>query len=412
MSTAVLSRPSSGRTPDGDYPAARAAYNKVFRTFALVVGIAGVSLGALNHARVARETELLPLWWSIPALAAVFATALILAVTAYFAPERFLCAVLRVHSIGYVLAMVTWPLAYSGPPIDDFGSWLWSVNAVAATVSAIAWAPRIALPYLALVPAGSVLLNAYGGAGIDWGIVFEDIAMAATAATVFVSMAMIGLNTGSRLDEIKASAQARAAKAAAAAARNQERERIDGLIHDGVISTLLNASQGGDTVILARQSRRTLDHIDRLRAGLESAQPFRGSEAIAYLRSAATDISEDTPVSVDAPRDTETFTVPAEVVRAIGAGLAEALTNSLRHADVPGRQTDRWVVISVFPERVRVTVHDNGRGFDPRSVPADRLGLTVSIRGRMDRVTGGTARVESTPGGGTNITLQWRSSDD
>ncbi|MBB3038142.1 sensor histidine kinase [Hoyosella altamirensis] len=415
MSTAVLATPHTQEQSAVTVaePITPAAYHKVFRTFALVLGVAGVSLGLLNQQRVAREFEILPLWWSIPALAAVFASTLVLALTAYFAPIRILCFLLRTISIGYVLALITWPLAHSGPPLeDDFRCWLWSVNALAAMAAAVAWPPRIALPYLALIPAGSVLLNAYAAEYSEWGNVIEDIAMATTAATVYVSMGLIGLNTGWRLDEIKASAQARAAKAAATAARNQERERIDGLIHDGVISTLLNASQGGDTAVLARQSRRTLDQIDGLRAGVEAAQAFRGSEAVAYLRSAAMDISEDAVVNLDAPHEMDSFTIPAYAVRAIGAGLAEALTNSIRHADVPGRTTHRTVSISMYPERCRVSVHDNGKGFDPRSTPADRLGLAVSIRGRMARVPGGSSRVESTPGGGTNVTLFWRSSDD
>lgn len=401
---------------DEQEPVTPAAYHKVFRTFVLIIGLAGISLGVLNRPRIFRELELLPLWWSIPALTAVFATALVLALTAYLAPIPFLRILLRIHSIGYVVALLSWPLAYSGPPLEDFGSWLWSVNALAAMVSAAAWSPRIALPYLALVPAGSVLLNAYAERTPDWGLVCEEILLAATAATIYVSMAVIGLNTGWRLDQIKASARSRAAKAAATAARNQERERIDGLIHDGVIATLLNASQGGNVDVLARQSRRTLEQIDKLRDGHTSEQELQGAEAVAYIRASALDICEDVPISVDLSRAPD-FTVPAEVVRAIGAGLAEALTNSLRHAGERGRPVDRRVEISVAQGSVCASISDNGRGFDPRTVPADRLGLAVSIRGRMGRLPGGSSRLDSEPGRGTTIVLQWQqlpelSSDD
>ena len=46
-------------------------------------------------------------------------------------------------------------------------------------------------------------------------------------------------------------------------------------------------------------------------------------------------------------------------------------------------------------------VVDGGRGFDPATVPADRLGLRQSVVGRVERV-GGSARVWS---GATGTTV-------
>jgi signal transduction histidine kinase len=53
-----------------------------------------------------------------------------------------------------------------------------------------------------------------------------------------------------------------------------------------------------------------------------------------------------------------------------------------------------------------VTVRDLGRGFDPAAVPAGRLGLTRSVRERMAQVDG-RAVVESEPGRGTVVRLEW-----
>ena len=57
---------------------------------------------------------------------------------------------------------------------------------------------------------------------------------------------------------------------------------------------------------------------------------------------------------------------------------------------------------------VTVTVRDEGAGFEPGAVDPYRLGLRVSIRGRLAAVRGGSARVTSTPGRGTTVTLDWR----
>ncbi|MEZ5190189.1 MAG: hypothetical protein R2717_04415 [Schumannella sp.] len=52
-----------------------------------------------------------------------------------------------------------------------------------------------------------------------------------------------------------------------------------------------------------------------------------------------------------------------------------------------------------------IMITDQGAGFDPSSVPEDRLGVRGSIVRRMEDV-GGAARVWSSPGGGTSVVLR------
>ena len=52
-----------------------------------------------------------------------------------------------------------------------------------------------------------------------------------------------------------------------------------------------------------------------------------------------------------------------------------------------------------------VMVIDDGAGFDPAAVPADRLGIASSVRARMARV-GGSAQVWSSPGSGTSVIIR------
>jgi signal transduction histidine kinase len=58
----------------------------------------------------------------------------------------------------------------------------------------------------------------------------------------------------------------------------------------------------------------------------------------------------------------------------------------------------------VEPESVAIFVRDRGCGFDPDAVPDDRRGLAGSVRDRMTR-HGGTVRLRSTPGTGTEVGL-------
>jgi signal transduction histidine kinase len=64
--------------------------------------------------------------------------------------------------------------------------------------------------------------------------------------------------------------------------------------------------------------------------------------------------------------------------------------------------------ISVYAEadnaHVGVFVRDRGKGFERSAVPADRRGLADSIEARMARA-GGTARIVTAPGAGTEVEL-------
>ncbi|MBM3957896.1 MAG: sensor histidine kinase, partial [Gemmatimonadetes bacterium] len=83
----------------------------------------------------------------------------------------------------------------------------------------------------------------------------------------------------------------------------------------------------------------------------------------------------------------------------------EALRNICKHAEA----TRVDAVLDFFPDSVRMTVKDNGKGFDlPRrldDLPATgRLGL-VGMEERAE-LLGGSLRVESRRGAGTAVTVE------
>jgi signal transduction histidine kinase len=92
------------------------------------------------------------------------------------------------------------------------------------------------------------------------------------------------------------------------------------------------------------------------------------------------------------------------VAAKISAATAEALSNSVRHAG----EVYRAMAVTVRPGMVEVEVRDDGPGFDPDRVGADRLGVSGSIIGRMSRLPGGYARIDSDRGRGTTVVLGWR----
>jgi signal transduction histidine kinase len=91
---------------------------------------------------------------------------------------------------------------------------------------------------------------------------------------------------------------------------------------------------------------------------------------------------------------------PASLEALTGA-LAQCLTNVRKHS---GRFTAEVVILDAGDD-VTVTVIDGGIGFDVDAVPADRLGLRQSVRGRIEGV-GGDVRVWSGEGAGTAVLLR------
>jgi len=100
--------------------------------------------------------------------------------------------------------------------------------------------------------------------------------------------------------------------------------------------------------------------------------------------------------------------LPAEIETAAYRVVQEALTNVLKHA--AARNVS--VVLERKADQLRVIVEDDGRGFDPETVPQlgwvdedgrirHRIGLS-GIRERLGLV-GGTMALESAPGAGTAL---------
>jgi signal transduction histidine kinase/ligand-binding sensor domain-containing protein len=80
--------------------------------------------------------------------------------------------------------------------------------------------------------------------------------------------------------------------------------------------------------------------------------------------------------------------------------LQESVNNILKHAQA----TKAYLEIWREGDELRVTVRDNGRGYDVGSIPQRGLGLT-SISERV-RILGGTLTVTTAPGAGTMIELR------
>ncbi|WP_027503674.1 ATP-binding protein [Rhodococcus sp. UNC363MFTsu5.1] len=347
-------------------------------------------------------------WWTPVIVVVVYGSGLLPGALSFRRDTRPMRIASGVAATAFLLAVFSWPLAWNGPPLPS-GEILWLATfpGLASLAVVSTWPTWVMFAHLVIGCVTVQIVNFAAHQDAPRELLLPEIAFAIMFCTLFVGAAVMALRTGRVLDATTDSTHAAAAAAAARRARTVERERFDALIHDGVMSTLLAASRQGATPAVSRLATTTLRQLDALRDGQGAQQHFGGEEALSLLRAAAADVDEGVAVRVEKHIDAQTLTIPAETARALAAALAEALRNSVRHA---GETATRSVEVAVARNGVAVLVSDDGRGFDPTTVPAHRLGVSVSIHGRMRQLDGGSARIETAPGAGTRVHLAWSSS--
>jgi two-component system NarL family sensor kinase len=91
--------------------------------------------------------------------------------------------------------------------------------------------------------------------------------------------------------------------------------------------------------------------------------------------------------------------LPARLEVGVYRIISEALTNVERHAHAERVR----VRLTITPERLRCTISDDGRGFNPEEVPVGHFGL-VGMNERA-KLLGGRLRLASAPGRGTRLSV-------
>ncbi|MFI1468243.1 PspC domain-containing protein [Streptomyces wuyuanensis] len=191
--------------------------------------------------------------------------------------------------------------------------------------------------------------------------------------------------------------------------RAQERAEVAAHVHDSVLHTLTliqrNADDAGEVRRLARAQERELRNWLYRPEGTGKEEDEEPTTLADAVKRAAAEVEDKhgVPLEVvvvgDCPLD-EKLTAQMQAAR-------EAMVNAAKYG---GEGGPVQVYAEVEGRTVFVSVRDRGPGFDPDAVPEDRMGVRESIVGRMQR-NGGTARLRSVPGGGTEVELEMERAD-
>ena len=379
--------------------------DRILRMFARFTSVGYLAYLALLYPSITTTAPLMHRWWTPPAVVVVFGTGVLPGLLSFRRGTAAMRTAAAAAAMAFLAAALTWPLAWTGTQLPgDDGVWLAAFPGLASLAGVIAWPTRMAFAHLVIGCTAVQVINLVARVNASAPMLVPEITFAIMFCTLFVGGAAMALRTGRLLDATTDATHAAAASAAAQRARAVERERFDALIHDGVIATLLTASRPVHRRTVRALAATTLRELDDLHTIDNPDQDIALDEILAQLRTATVDVDPSASFGVTGTETAQTLRLPLSTVRSISAALSEALHNSHLHA---GSRATRTVTAALQSESISIAVVDDGVGFDHTAIPPHRLGIAVSILGRMRHVTGGSAQVDSEPGRGTTVHIEW-----
>ncbi len=205
-------------------------------------------------------------------------------------------------------------------------------------------------------------------------------------------------------------------------AREQERRLVAQDLHDSIGGRLAGIKYGLEKIVAQKDSngKETIsvfnDLIDVVRSALEETQRIAKNlhpsilddlGLQAAVRGYCREFQQLYPhIAVDLKQELDEAGLPDSLKILTYRVLQEALNNAAKHSDAE----HVCVALRHHTDRLELTVVDDGRGFDKTSVSnANRSASGMGLQGMRERAElfGGTFRLDSRIGHGTNIRVTW-----
>jgi len=387
----------------------QSALDRLIRTLLVAIGVGGALFTVLGLPQIVEQYAYLEPTYAVAAIVVFCGLPALLVILSFRVPVRVLRIIAGTQATASLALLALWVPSMT-PGALEGGDLPWIVNMITiATVQAaiamsfvLSWVYMLAIAVLS----GIVRFITYGSP--DASIAIQDSIMIVLISGFLMALIQLSLLAGREQDAAAKIAQDAAAAAAASDTLERQRTRYHAFTHDDVLATLLAASQDTPETheITKRSAIRALQKMDQFASDLPLAATLSIAELDVQLRTTAVANGVSYASSLNAPQGP--LDIPVEVCDALSEAMSEAMRNSLRHSAWPdGREVRRSARAERLPRGVRIVVRDDGRGFNPKRVGLDRLGVRLSILARVNSQAGGVATIDSTRGKGTIVTLEW-----
>lgn len=381
---------------------------RIVRTITLVFAAATLMFLALSIGSLFDQAAFVIPHWQLVAGIAVFGTPLLMAAVSPWSSLHQLRILHGAYAAIFATAVLSWvPAFVNGPMPPETAPWTVGLTALGAVPAAIAWRPTIAWLYLIAESLVIAPIRIIADGGVDVSLAFQFAFFTITLCAAFTTVATVAITAGQDVDDATVAARVSSMRAAALTARGEEQAHLDALVHDEVIATIFAAAGAGrsDSASTRAQASRTIAHLSELSDATASVPELIHVDY--FVQGLAASINETTDAAEFVVEGTRWDPLPSSIASALIEATVEALRNSVVHAGVGTAVVTRGVSLRVSPEGVEIIISDDGQGFDPAAVPANRLGIVVSILGRVNALPHAHASVWSEPHRGTRVTVGW-----
>jgi len=381
------------------------ALTRVNTLLARVFSIAATLVGAqtlLNAITENNQHQLVPLWFWLN-FGLLAGSHLLIIYTVWVVGDGKLG--FGALTLSTVFALATWGLQLGGGELaPGMQPWIWWSVGIAAISSVGAFNVYWSATFLVGFPTAWFFLQISDiGVPVDPLVALQDASFAFLSSSVLAGFAFVMRYEAARVDEANQKAVEAAIQLARADAIHRERDRVDALVHDSVLTTLLVSSNAKDDAAHREAEALAGAAIEKLTNAQVTTKATEKISVNSLFSALEVAIHRESgSAKVDIEGTTDTF-VPNDVAAAVTESALQALANSIHHA---GKEAKIEVFLKGTSNGFKIVVKDNGRGFRPSRGPKNRLGLRLSIIGRVQAV-GGKVFVDSKIGIGTNVIIEW-----
>lgn len=381
------------------------ATTRIERIIGRVFSLAAVATSLETVANGIGQTDIVNPAYLFVSIGLILAAQLVAVYTFWFGSANKWVYLL--HGAAYLIAFKLYPYSVEGVVDfpDGFRPWLWWATGTATMAIGMYLTKWWSVLYLGFMPVSWFFLRItpIGGSGDFGSAVLDAFYIVLFAAAVLTLVGMLK-TAALAVDRKNDEAAEIAAKRAEVDATELERQKLDDLVHDQVLTTILLAAKANSTETeqLAAESARAAIERLQLKASDESGE-LQEISVNTFLDSLAGSLRRGFPGTMFSLSKEIDFPLPINVAIAFADASIQAMTNSLQHA---GRNANRQIRLKADRHGLKVVVKDDGKGFRESKIPKNRMGVRNSIRRRVVSV-GGEVVIDTAPRKGTAVILRW-----
>lgn len=306
--------------------------------------------------------------------------------------------------------IATWPFHFDLTQAipSGFQPWIWWPLGISAVAAGTTFRFSIGVVYLLVLTFSWPIfkVSAYGGSGTLLVGIQEALHLFVFSAVLIAMVLALRWEAG-KTDAANQEAIDSAVESARVVAAEIERSRLDALVHDSVLTTLLVAASAEYEPQRSLAAKSAVEAIARLKTARSEESKFAQLTLASFFHALELRVKESAPDFEVSLARLSDLPIASQTAEALTEATLQAVDNSLKHAS---NATERIVRLRGQASGLKIVVSDNGKGFRPSQVPKDRIGISSSIIARVNNV-GGRVFINSAPGAGTNVVIEWGSSD-